>query len=79
MWEVCWANMDLSAVIGQELHDHLQPPGECSCRQESDAEKVLAPADLWSVYLQASEACWQGRVADFLTQLRRWRDAPATT
>lgn len=40
-----------------------------------DAAKVLAPDDPWSVYLPATEACWQGRVADFLTQLRTWQIA----
>jgi hypothetical protein len=40
-----------------------------------DAAQILAPDDPWPVYLQASEACWQGRVADFLTQLRAWQTA----
>jgi hypothetical protein len=40
-----------------------------------DAAKILAPADPWPVYLRASEACWQGRVADFLTELRAWQTA----
>jgi hypothetical protein len=40
-----------------------------------DAAQVLAPADPWPVYLQASEACWQGRVGDFLTELRAWQTA----
>lgn len=38
-----------------------------------DAAKVLAPADPWPVYLKASEACWQGRVAEVLTELRDWQ------
>jgi hypothetical protein len=40
-----------------------------------DASQVLAPADPWPVYLQASEACWQGRVNDFLAQLQAWQTA----
>jgi hypothetical protein len=40
-----------------------------------DAAKILAPADPWPVYLKASEACWQGRVADFLEDLRAWQRA----
>jgi hypothetical protein len=40
-----------------------------------DAAKILAPADPWPVYLEASEACWQGRVVDVLTQLRDWQAA----
>ena len=40
-----------------------------------DAAQVLAPADPWPVYLRASQACWQGRVADFLTELRIWQSA----
>jgi hypothetical protein len=43
-----------------------------------DAAKILAPADPWPVYLQASEACWQGRVADFLVELRAWQLAHPT-
>ena len=38
-----------------------------------DAARVLAPDDPWPVYLQATEACWQGRVTDVLTQLRTWQ------
>lgn len=40
-----------------------------------DAAQVLAPTDPWPVYLQASEACWQGRVNDFLNELRAWQTA----
>ena len=40
-----------------------------------DAAKILAPDNPWPVYLQASEACWQGRVTDFLTELRAWQMA----
>lgn len=38
-----------------------------------DVAKVLGPADPWPVYLKASEACWQGRVGDFLAELRQWQ------
>jgi hypothetical protein len=38
-----------------------------------DAARVLAPHDPWPVYLAASTACWQGRVADFLSDLRAWQ------
>lgn len=38
-----------------------------------DAAQILAPTDPWPVYLRASEACWQGRVADFLSELRDWQ------
>lgn len=40
-----------------------------------DAAQVLAPDDPWPVYLEATEAVWQGRVADFLAQLRGWQTA----
>lgn len=40
-----------------------------------EAAKVLAPADPWPVYLRASAACWQGRVADVLDELRTWQAA----
>jgi hypothetical protein len=40
-----------------------------------DAARILAPDDPWPVYLRASEACWQGRVTDFLTELRAWQRA----
>ncbi|HVX13074.1 MAG TPA: hypothetical protein VHC22_17960 [Pirellulales bacterium] len=40
-----------------------------------DAARVLSPADPWPVYLQVSEACWQGRLDDFLTELRAWQTA----
>jgi hypothetical protein len=40
-----------------------------------DAAQILAPDDPWPVYLRASEACWQGRVAEFVTQLRAWQTA----
>lgn len=42
-----------------------------------DAAKVLAPADPWPLYLPAATACWQGRVADFVNQLRTWQTAHA--
>lgn len=45
-----------------------------------DAAQVLAPADPWPVYLRASEACWQGRVGDFLAELQTWQGSnPAPT
>lgn len=37
------------------------------------AAKILAPANPWPVHLKASEACWQGRVTDFLAELRGWQ------
>jgi hypothetical protein len=40
-----------------------------------DAAKVLAPSDPWPLYLRATTACWQGRVADFLNELRTWQGA----
>lgn len=40
-----------------------------------DAARILAPGDPWPVYLKASEACWQGRLADFLAELRTWQTA----
>jgi hypothetical protein len=40
-----------------------------------DAAQILAAADPWPVYLQAAEACWQGRVGDLLTKLRDWQAA----
>lgn len=43
-----------------------------------DAAKILDPAEPWPVYLRASEACWQGRVSDFLTELRDWQTAHPT-
>ena len=38
-----------------------------------DAARVLAPDDPWPVYLAAATDCWQGRVADFLRDLRAWQ------
>jgi hypothetical protein len=43
-----------------------------------DAAKILAPADPWPVHLRATTACWQGRVADFLDELRTWQAAHPT-
>jgi len=40
-----------------------------------DAAKILAPGDPWPLYLRATTACWQGRVADFLNELRTWQAA----
>ena len=38
-----------------------------------DAARILAADDPWPVYLAAATACWQGRVADFLSDLRAWQ------
>jgi hypothetical protein len=43
-----------------------------------DAAKVLAPDDPWPLHLLATTACWQGRVSDFLNELRRWQAAHPT-
>jgi hypothetical protein len=43
-----------------------------------DAAKILAPANPWPAYLRASEACWQGRVDQVLTELRAWQNANPT-
>jgi hypothetical protein len=40
-----------------------------------DAARILAPDDPWPVYLRATQACWQGRVTDFLGELRAWQAA----
>jgi hypothetical protein len=40
-----------------------------------DAAKVISPDDPWLTYLRATTACWQGRVADVLNELRAWRSA----
>jgi hypothetical protein len=40
-----------------------------------DAAKVLAPEDPWPLHLRASTACWQGRMSDFLNELRTWQVA----
>ena len=40
-----------------------------------DAAKILAPANPWPTYLRASEACWQGRVDEVLTELHAWQSA----
>lgn len=45
-----------------------------------DAAKILAPANPWPVYLRATEACWQGRVDEVLSELRAWQTAnPASS
>lgn len=44
-----------------------------------EAAKILAPTDPWRVHLRASTACWQGRVAEFLDELRLWQAAHPTT
>jgi hypothetical protein len=38
-----------------------------------DAATVLAADDPWPLHLRASTACWQGRVSDFLGELRAWQ------
>jgi hypothetical protein len=40
-----------------------------------EAAKVLSPADPWPLYLRVTTACWQGRVGDFLNELRLWQTA----
>jgi hypothetical protein len=40
-----------------------------------EAAKIVAPVDPWPLYLRAATACWQGRVADFLNELRVWQAA----
>ena len=40
-----------------------------------DAAMVLAPEDPWPLHLRATTACWQGRVSDFLNELRTWQVA----
>ena len=39
------------------------------------ASRAMAPDDCWPVCLRAATACWQGRVADFLQELRAWQAA----
>jgi hypothetical protein len=43
-----------------------------------DAAKILAPANPWPLYLRAATACWQGRMADLLNELRAWQAAHPT-
>lgn len=43
-----------------------------------DAARVLAPDDPWPLHLRATTACWQGRAADFLNELRVWQAANPT-
>lgn len=38
-----------------------------------DAAKVLAPDDPWPLHLRVTELCWQGRVTEFLKELREWQ------
>ena len=40
-----------------------------------DAARILSPADPWPAYLRAATACWQGRVAEVIDELRRWQAA----
>ena len=40
-----------------------------------DAARVLSPEDPWPLHLRAATACWQGRVGDFLKELRIWQAA----
>lgn len=45
-----------------------------------DAAKILAPTNPWPVYLRATEACWQGRVDEVLSELRAWQaENPASS
>ena len=37
-----------------------------------DVAQVLSPEDPWPQYLRATTACWQGRVAEVLGELRAW-------
>lgn len=37
-----------------------------------DVAQVLSPQDPWPQYLRATTACWQGRVAEVLGELRAW-------
>lgn len=43
-----------------------------------DAAKVLMPDDPWSVYLRGTTACWQGRVDEFIQELKDWEAAHPT-
>jgi hypothetical protein len=43
-----------------------------------DVAKVLAPDDPWPLCLHATTLCWQGRVADFVQELREWQDLHPT-
>lgn len=43
-----------------------------------DAAKIMAPKDPWPMHLRVTTACWQGRVADFLDELRTWQAAHPT-
>lgn len=38
-----------------------------------EVAQVLAPSEAWPLCLKAAEACWQGRVADVLAELRAWQ------
>lgn len=44
-----------------------------------DAARILAPDDPWPVYLRLSEACWQGRVDEVLSELRAWQTEHLTS
>jgi hypothetical protein len=43
-----------------------------------DAAKVLTPDDPWPLHLRATTTCWQGRVSEFLNELRTWQAAHPT-
>ena len=43
-----------------------------------DAAKILAPDDPWLLYLRAVTTCWQGRVTEFLQELRVWQASHPT-
>ena len=45
-----------------------------------DAAKAISSNDPWPQYLKAATACWQGRVADVIRELRQWQtDHPFAT
>lgn len=43
-----------------------------------DAAQILTPSDPWPLYLRATTACWQGHVADVLSELRAWQATHST-
>ena len=43
-----------------------------------DAAQFLTPSDPWPLYLRATTDCWQGRVADVLSELRAWQASRST-
>lgn len=65
-WNWTLQKRHFSSFVG--IADFVHPLGYVY-----DAAQVLAPTDPWPIYLRASEACWQGRVDDFLAELRVWQ------